>query len=82
MILVDIYVPAVDQSYNFSLNEDIEVSVIIKEIVDMIAQKEQTHLQGDWRKLNLYSMRDKRILPYGNTLSDCYITSGSLLMMV
>lgn len=82
MVLVDVYVPAVDQNYNFSLNEDVRISAIIKEIVEMIVQKEQTRLQGEQEGLNLYSLKEKRILPRENTLSDCYITGGSLLMLV
>lgn len=82
MILVDIYVPSVDQIYNFSLSEDIGISAIINEIIGMISQKEQTDLNGNQDDLNLYSMKDKRILPRGNTLSDCSIMTGSSLMLV
>lgn len=82
MVLVDVYIPAVDQNYNFSLNEDVKISAIIKEIVEMIAQKEQTCLKGEQEKLNLYSLHDKRILPKENTLLDCYIMTGSPLMLV
>ena len=82
MILVDIYVPAVDQIYNFNLCEDIVISAIINEIVGMIYQKEQTALYGSQEDLNLYSIRDKRILPRDNTLSDCNIMTGGSLMLV
>lgn len=82
MVLVDIYVPSVDQIYNFNLSEDIGISAIINEIIGMISQKEQTSLDGDQDGLNLYSVRDKRILPRGNTLSDCNIKTGSYLMLV
>lgn len=82
MILVDIYVPAVDQIYNFNLCEDIVISAIINEIVGMISQKEQTALYGSQEDLNLYSIRDKRILPRDNTLSDCNIMTGGSLMLV
>lgn len=82
MILVDIYVPSVDQIYNFNLSEDIGISAIINEIVDMISQKEQTKLYGRQEKLNLYSIKDKRILPKVNTLSDCNIMTGGSLMLI
>ncbi len=82
MILVDIYVPAVDQVYNFSLSDDIEVFAIINEIVGMISQKEQTELNGSQDALNLYSVRDRAILPRENTLADCRIMTGSCLMLV
>ncbi|MCR4891175.1 MAG: EsaB/YukD family protein [Lachnospiraceae bacterium] len=82
MILVDIFVPAVDNTYNFSLNEDIPIEKIIGEITAMIAQKEQTKLTGDMEKLMLYDLNGKRPLPRENTLNDCYITTGTDLMLV
>ena len=33
MLLVDIFVPSVDMTYNFSLNETVEIEVLIQEIV-------------------------------------------------
>lgn len=82
MILVDIYVPSVDQIYNFSLSENIGISAIINEVVGMICQKEQTELNGIQGNLNLYSIKDKRILPKDNTLLECNIMTGNSLMLV
>lgn len=82
MILVDIYVPSVDQIYNFNLSEEISISAIVNEIIGMISQKEQTALNGNQNDMNLYSVRDKRILPRDNTLLDCSIMTGSYLMLV
>jgi hypothetical protein len=82
MVLVDIFVPAVDKTYNFSLNENTAIEGVILEITEMIEQKERTKLLGDKESLNLYTMRDSAVLPKTNTLSDCYVTSGSKLLMV
>ncbi|MBQ9438651.1 MAG: glutamyl-tRNA amidotransferase [Lachnospiraceae bacterium] len=82
MILVDIYVPAVDQNYNFSLNEDVPVRLIIDEITEMIAQKEQTHLSGERTRLNLFYKKNAKALPKENTLTDCGIATGASLMLV
>lgn len=82
MVFVDIFVPAVDQTYNFSLSEDIGIQAIINEIVGMISQKEQTELSGEQDGLNLYCLKDKRVLSKENTLLDCNITTGSSLMLV
>lgn len=82
MVLVDIFVPSVAQTYNFSLNEAVEISAIINEITGMIAQKEQTGLAGRQEDLNLYNVKEQRILPRGNTLSDCNVIPGSYLMLV
>ena len=82
MVLVDIFVPAVDKTYNFSLNENTPIEGVIMEITEMIEQKERTKLLGDKDTLNLYSTRTSAALPKANTLSDCYVTSGSRLIMV
>ena len=82
MILVDIFVPAVDKNYNFRLNEDVKLEMIIDEITEMIGQKEQTHLYGSQDKLNLFSLKDKHILPRMNTLTDCFVKQGDSLMLI
>ncbi len=82
MILVDIYVPAFDKNYNFSLNEDIDIDTIIAEVTGMIAQKEQTYLKGDIKDLNLFLIDSGRVLPKRNTLLDLKVIQGSSLMLV
>ena len=82
MVLVDIFVPSVDKTYNFSLNENVAIEGVIMEITEMIEQKERTKLQGDKGVLNIYKMNDSMILPKNNTLSDCYVTSGTRLILV
>ena len=82
MVLVDVYVPAVDKEYNFSLNEDVKVSVLIEEISEMIGQKEQTRLYGDISSLNLVSKEKESILPNEASLSECGVRTGAGLILV
>jgi hypothetical protein len=82
MVIVDVFVPSVDKTYNFSLNEDVGIDVVILEITEMIEQKERTRLIGNKAELNLYNVKKSFLLPKANTLSDCYVTSGSSLMLV
>ncbi len=82
MVLVDIFVPSVDKTYNFSLNENVAIDGVILEITEMIEQKERTKLIGSKSDLNLYKMSDSALLPQKNTLSDCYVTSGTRLILV
>lgn len=82
MVLVDVFVPAVDKTYNFSLNENVAIEGVILEITEMIEQKEHTKLLGEKDSLNLYTMKNQAVLPKSNTLSDCYVTSGTRLLMV
>ncbi len=82
MVLVDIYVPSVDKTYNFSLNESVGIRSIISEITEMVEQKEQVSLVGERSALQLYDSTGCTSLPAGNTLSECAIRSGSRLILV
>lgn len=82
MVIVDIYVPAVDKNYNFSLNESVPVESVIDEITEMIGQKEQTHLYGSQEELGLFHLADRRILPRANTLAECGVKTGDSLLLV
>lgn len=82
MILVDIYVPSVDQEFDFGLDETAKIAGIIEEIASMVSQKEQCELKGNTEELLLCSMRDKAILPREKTLAECDIVNGSRLLLV
>lgn len=82
MILVDIYVPSVDKSYDFSLDENAKGNVILEEIVEMIDQKEHTSLVGDLSALMLCDRLNCRVLPMDMELKDCGLHNGSSLLLV
>ena len=82
MILVDIYVPAVDKSYDFNLDETVSVHMIIDEIVEMIGQKERTTIAGNTEELILCDRAVRRELPKEATLQRCGIRNGSSLLLV
>ena len=46
MLHVDIYVPALENNYEFSLNEHAKTGVVIEEIAYVIGQKEQKSWNG------------------------------------
>lgn len=82
MVLVDIYVPAVDKTYDFRLEENAPVRVIVDEIVEMIGQKEHTQVAGDVAKLLLCDRAHEVVLPREATLRACRISNGSSLLLV
>lgn len=82
MIIVDVFVPSVDKTYNFSLNEDVKINLVIDEISEMIGQQEHTHLYGGQSELDLVNVRERQFLSKDNTLYDCGIKTGALLMLV
>ena len=82
MILVDVYVPSVDYVYDFQLDEDAPICVIVEEIGELIGQKEHCKIAGNIEKLILCSYKDKRILEKNLTLASCGIKTGDSLILV
>lgn len=82
MIMVDIYVPAVDKAYDFTLNADIKIRTIIEEIAEMIAQKEQAEIVGDIECFMLCDGDRNKVLPTNMTLGECGIKTGSRMILV
>ena len=82
MVLVDIYVPSVDKTYNFNLNDSIGISTVITEITEMIEQKERFEFAGDKSQLNLYFGENGQVLPKGNSLTECSVGAGSRLILI
>ena len=44
MVLVDICIVSIDKTYDFNLDEDTPISVLIEEIGEMVSQKEKIML--------------------------------------
>lgn len=82
MIIAEIYVPSVDKTYEFKLNEDVAVSVVIDEITAVICQKEQCSVRGDKFGFLLFSSDSGKILSLNLSLYENGIRSGSGLMLV
>lgn len=82
MILVDIYVPSIGNTYDFQLDEEVPVGNVIEEISEMIGQKEHCQIVGDMTKLMLCTAKDKQILYRDYTLAECHIVTGDSLILV
>ena len=82
MILVDIYVPSIGNTYDFQLDEEVPVYNVIEEISEMIGQKEHCQIVGDMGCLMLCAAKDKQNLHRDYTLSDCHIVTGDSLILV
>lgn len=82
MILVDVFVPSVDNVYDFQLDEDVKIGLLVEEIGEMICQKEHCRLEGRIEKLLLCSMDNRTILPKETTLAECGIKTGGKLMLL
>lgn len=82
MILVDIKVPGVEQTYDFSLDENAPIALVMEEIVEMIGQKEHCTIAGNKEELLLCSYERQAVLPKKATLRECGIATGSRLLLV
>lgn len=82
MILVDIYVPVMDETYDFYLDEKMEVGILIQQIADMICQKEQCPVKGDIGNLTLWNTEIRCRLSRGSTLKESGVDGGDRLMLV
>ena len=82
MIMVDVYVPSVDREYDFEIDENAPVSLVLEEISAMVCQKEQCVLTGDARELILCDRATQRILTPGYSLKECHIGVGAKLILV
>ncbi|MBO5030826.1 MAG: glutamyl-tRNA amidotransferase [Lachnospiraceae bacterium] len=82
MILVDVFVPAADNVYDFRLDEDVKIGLLIEEIGEMICQKEHCRMEGRMDKLLLCSMDNRNILSRDTTLAESGIKTGGKLMLL
>lgn len=80
MILVDVYIPAVEQTYDFRLEQDCFPDVIIGEISEMVEQKEQMPAE-DTSALVLFDADTRQMLPFDRTLLEGGVTDGHLLIL-
>lgn len=82
MILVDIFVPSVDKTYDFQLNENTPIFTVIEEISEMIGQKEHSGVVGDVNNLQLCDKEKKQVLAKNKTLADYEVVTGKSLILV
>jgi hypothetical protein len=82
MILVDVTVPSVEKTYDFNLDENAQISLVMEEIVGMICQKEQCEMIGNKENLLLCQYGGQVILNKQSTLKECGVTNGYRLLLV
>lgn len=82
MIVVDVAVPSVEQVYDFALDENAQIALVIEEIAGMISQKERCVLCGSRDELLLCTYGGKAVLDRRATLKESGIVTGSRLLLV
>lgn len=82
MILVDVFVPAIDKTYNFSLDEAAPIAQIVEELIELVERAEQTTFAGDRAHVQLVNKATRTALSAQNTLKECAVSTGSTLILV
>ena len=82
MILVDVYVPALGNTYDFKLDEEEKIGIIIEEISELVGQKEHSGIVGEIDDLMLCLQGDQKILPRNMTLNEAGVLNGSSLILL
>lgn len=82
MILVDVYVPIMEETFDFSVDENALISVLIEELGEVVCQKERWPRPENMQNLMLCNLKGNTILPEDSTLAGMGISSGSRLMLI
>lgn len=82
MILVDIYIPAVDDVYDFMLDETAPIGEVKEEIYKLLCQKEKETEKESGKSFSLWASEEKKLLPDHKTLQDCGVYDGTRLIFV
>ena len=76
------YIPSVDETYDFMLDEGIEIDKIILEILSMIGKKVGGEKIEETNEFELYHVTNGKKLEKVRTLSESGVKDGSRLMIV
>ena len=82
MINVDVFVPAMDRTYNFNLDEEATIVLLIDEISELICKKEHSTVNGSKELFFLGSMDKKINFNSDFSLKDYSIKNGDTLILV
>ncbi len=86
MIIVNISVPALEKTYNFSVEEKAQVGDLIDEIALLVYQKEGLAFEGDpkvvFQEMALCSLDKDALFDRLYSLADYGVCDGSELLLV
>lgn len=81
MINVDVYVPSLDRIYNFNLDEDSKISVLIEEISELICRKEHSVLDGEKERFIMGSIDKNANFSSKYSLKEYSVKNGEKLIL-
>ena len=83
MLLVDIYIAALGKTFDFELDPDEPIMLLIRDIVRLLQEEsgEEREKMCDHMQPQLYSCDQERMLPALETLAGCGIRNGFRLIL-
>ncbi len=81
MITIDVYVPIIGKTYDFSLDENTRVETVTEEIVELIIQKEGCAAQ-DASEMFLFPEKESVALNIKFTLKENGVETGDKLLLI
>ena len=81
MIVIDVRVPVIGKTFDFSLEEDIEAKICIEEVAELICQREGCILESETSEFILTNLKNGLILKESKTLKENGIRSGDTLIL-
>lgn len=82
MILVEVYIPSLDETFDFRIDETAKVVNVVQEISEMMCKKYKTELNRKSEEFFLCSAEQRVILNGDSTLEDNGVVNGCRLFMV
>lgn len=81
MIIVEIEVPIMGKKYDFQIDENVPLYEVKEEITEMICRKEQCPLQGDLRRMLIWTQAGKE-LSQEYSAQENGLRTGNQIMLV
>ena len=82
MLRLEVSVMAIDQKYEFSLDEDTKVGSLIEEIYAVVATKLDQKWEKRAEQLQLSDKLLRTLLPKDLTLRECGVKAGHELLLL
>lgn len=82
MILVDVTVPSLDKTYDFRLDENAQIALVLEEIAEMISRREHCVITGNKEEMLLCRYEGQVVLNKLSTLQKSGVTDGSRLLFL
>ncbi len=82
MIVVQVNVPRFDTSYNFKLDEDTPIGLLLEDMVSVICQKERRKAEFNSSGFVLVNLMSQSFLTQNLTLYENGVKSGDVLELI